>query len=205
MANYDYKNNEKITEEFKNKFKVVIKGKETIKLEGLTAIAHEKGMKEMITKIIQFPSESNQWTAICETTVIGYDYDPITDGITEVTYTDIGDANEANCGAMVKSAYIRMASTRSQARALRKYTNIDMVCFSELDYVTEERQEQHEPIVTNEELLKIKALLKEKRMTQSVFDEMLMKLFNHTNYTSLTSSQAKILTATLQYYVTPEQ
>ena len=200
MSNFDYKDKSapKLNEEFKKKFSVNIKGKDAIKLEGLTAIAHEKGMWKFETKIIQFPNDQNAWTAICETTVGGYDWDPIEEKICKVEYSDIGDANVNNCGKMVAASYIRMASTRSQARALRKYTNIDMVCSSELSDVVDEAPE---PIITVEQLTEVKQLIGTKGISKDKFSEILFGLFQHTNYTGLTQAQGKELIVTLQNFV----
>lgn len=202
-ASFDYKNKSanKLTQEFKQKFVVNIKGKDAIKLEGLTAIAHEKGMWKFETDIIQFPTQENNFTCICKTTVGGYDYDPITEKVREVVYVDIGDANVNNCTKMVAAAYIRMASTRSQARALRKYVNIDMVCSSELDSVTEEPVE---PPITMEQLSQVKGLIKTKGFTQESFGNILFKMFGHQNYMQLTEPQGNTLIAAMQSYVAPQ-
>lgn len=204
MSNFDYKDKSapKLNEEFKKKFTNNIKGKDAIKLEGLTAVAHEKGMWKFETDIIQYPSDQNGWTAICKTVIGGYDWDPITEKIREVEYSDIGDANVNNCGKMVAASYIRMASTRSQARALRKYTNIDMVCSSELSEVVDEAPE---PIISIEQLTGIKQIVDGKHISKEVFANMLMGLFNHTNYTALTESQGNTLLATLKDYTPPAQ
>ena len=204
MSNFDYKSSSapKLTDEFKQKFGVNIKGKDAIKLEGLTALAHEKGMWKFETDIIQFPSDQNQWTAICRTVIGGYDYDPITDKIREVVYSDIGDANVGNCGKMVAASYIRMASTRSQARALRKYTNVDMVCSSEMSDIIEETPE---PYITLEQLNAIKQLTVDKKINQEQFGKILFGLFQHTDYRVLTASQGTVLLNTLQNYQIPSQ
>lgn len=200
MSNFDYKDKSapKLTEEFKRKFSVNIKGKDAIKLEGLTAFAHEKGMWKFITEIIQFPNDQNGWTAICKTTVGGYDWDPIEEKICKVEYSDIGDANTTNCGKMVAASYIRMASTRSQARALRKYTNIDMVCSSELSDVVDEVPE---PIISVEQLTEVKQLVGTKGISKDKFGEILFGLFQHTNYTGLTQVQGNELINTLNNYI----
>lgn len=204
MHNFDYENKSgpKLNEEFKKKFSVSIKGKDAIKIEGLTAAAHEKGMWKFDTEIIQFPSDTNGWTAICKTTIGGYDWDPVAEKVREVVYSDIGDANVSNCGKMVAASYIRMASTRSQARALRKYTNIDMVCASELSEVIDEAPE---PIISIEQLTNIKQIVDNKHISKDAFANMLTKLFNHTNYTALTESQGNILLTTLKDYMPPTQ
>lgn len=204
MANFDYKDKSapKLNEEFKKKFSSNIKGKDAIKIEGLTAVAHEKGMWKFETDIIQFPSDQNGWTAICKTVIGGYDWDPIEEKIIRVEYSDIGDANVNNCGKMVAASYIRMASTRSQARALRKYTNIDMVCTSELSDVVDEAPE---PIISMEQLTSIKQIVDSKHINKGMFASILMGLFNHTQYTALTESQGNTLLATLKDYTPPAQ
>jgi hypothetical protein len=203
MSNFDYKDKSapKLNEEFKKKFTNNIKGKDAIKLEGLTAVAHEKGMWKFETEIIQFPSDQNGWTAICKTTIGGYDWDPIEEKIAKVVYSDIGDANVTNCGKMVAASYIRMASTRSQARALRKYTNIDMVCSSELSEVVDEAPE---PIISVEQLTEVRNLLGAKGIGKEKFGEILFGLFQHTNYTSLTQTQGRELINTIQNFVAPQ-
>lgn len=201
MSNFDYKDKSspKLSDEFKKKFTNNIKGKDAINLEGLTAVAHEKGIWKFETEIIQYPSDQNAWTAICKTTIGGYDFDPIADKIREVIYSDIGDANVSNCGKMVAASYIRMASTRSQARALRKYTNIDMVCTSELSDVIDEAPE---PLISVEQLTEVKQLLSAKGINKDKFSEILFQLFQHTNYQGLTASQGKALIDVLNNYVT---
>jgi hypothetical protein len=200
MSDFNFKDKSapKLSDEFKQKFSVNIKGKDAIKLEGLTAFAHEKGMWKFETEIIQFPSDQNGWTAICKTTVGGYDWDPVNDKVREVIYSDIGDANVTNCGKMVAASYIRMASTRSQARALRKYTNIDMVCSSELSDVVDEAPE---PIISVEQLTEVKQLIGTKGISKDKFGEILFGLFQHTNYTSLTQHQGYELISVLKNFV----
>ena len=113
-------------------------------------------------------------------------------------YSDIGDANVNNCGKMVAASYIRMASTRSQARALRKYTNIDMVCSSELSDVVDEAPE---PLISMDQLTMIKGMLGTKHIGQTEFAKILTDLFHHTNYTGLTQTQGTTLINTLSNYV----
>ena len=204
MSDFDYKDKAapKLTEDFKKKFSIPIKGKDAIKLEGLTAFAHTKGMWKFETDIIQFPNDQNGWTAICRTVIGGYDWDPIEQKICRVEYSDIGDANVTNCGKMVAASYIRMASTRSQARALRKYTNIDMVCSSELSDVVDEAPE---PIISVEQLTMIKQLLTTKHLGQEQFGKILNDMFGHINYNILTESQGNALLTTLKDYIPPTQ
>lgn len=204
MSDFNYKDKTapKLNDEFKQKFSVPIKGKDAIKLEGLTAFAHEKGIWKLETEIIQFPSDQNGWTAICKTTVGGYDWDPIEEKVCRVEYSDIGDANVNNCGKMVAASYIRMASTRSQARALRKYTNIDMVCSSELSDVVDEAPE---PLITMDQLTMIKGMVSSKHIGKNEFAKILTDLFHHTNYTGLTQNQGSTLIDVLTNYISPAQ
>lgn len=192
MSEFNYKDKSapKLTDEFKQKFMVNIKGKDAIKVEGLLAFAHEKGIKSMKTAIIQFPKDENRWTAICETTVIGYDWDPINEKVIEVEYSDIADANETNCTSMVKASFIRMASTRSIGRTLRKYTNIDMVCSAELSDVVEDTPE---PQITTDMLETVKSLISNKSLGKQAFSDILFKTFQTTNYLALSVSQGNVL------------
>jgi hypothetical protein len=48
------------------------------------------------------------------------------------TFIDVGDANPGNCSSKVSKHLLRMASTRSIARALRSYTNVGMTALEEL-------------------------------------------------------------------------
>lgn len=189
--NYKDKSAPKLDDAFKNKFIVPIGkgGVEAIKVDGLIALAHEKGIKSMKTKIIQFPSQENQFTCIASTTVIGYDWNPMTQKVEEVEYEDFADANPNNCTSMTKNSFIRMASTRSVGRALRKYTNIDMVCSDEISSAVDNT----EPPVDMNELVTIKQLLVEKKLTPDDFSKMMLQAFGHTNYQGLTQSQAKTL------------
>lgn len=99
---------------------------------------------------------------------------------------------------MVAASYIRMASTRSQARALRKYTNIDMVCSSELSEMVDEAPT---PMITVDQLTTVKQLLGDKQVSKEKFTEMLFNLFQHTNYTNLTQTQGNELIKVLQNYI----
>ena len=201
IFNYKEKSTVKLTDEFKQKFTVDIKDKKAIKLEGLTALAHQKGLWKFETEIVQFPNDSNNWTAICKTTLGGYDWDPINEKIREVEYSDIGDANVTNCTKMVASSFIRMASTRSQGRVLRKYTNVDMVCSSEIDAVTEDAPENK---IGVQQLMVIRNLVKEKNITQEGFNSMMISMFGTINYMDLSEEQGNTFINVLSNYVAPD-
>ena len=188
MSEWNYKDKmaPKLTDEFKEKFVVSIKGKEAIKAEGLTALAHEKGLWKMETDVIQFPTQANNFVAICKTTVGGYDWDPVKNELREVEYTDIADASPDNVTSMVAKSYIRMASTRSIARALRKYTNVDILCSSELDSAVE----NNEPLITSAQAGVIKNLLHQLGYSREKFSEEITQMFTKADFMLLTLKEA---------------
>lgn len=198
--NYQEKGAPKLTEEFKKEFVVKIQNRvDTIKVDGLIAFAHEKGIKDMRTTITQYPSQDNQWTCIAQTIVIGFDWNPATEKIEEVTFSDFADANPANCTAMTKSSYIRMASTRSVGRALRKYTNINMVTKEEISNSIDEHLPPIEEISTAS-LTEIQSLVRTKKITPQEFTQMMFTQFQHTNYMGLSEPQGKLLIGALKAY-----
>lgn len=129
---WNYQGNNDPSQEWKDKYIVNIKGKEAVTVAGLTILAHAKGIKSLKTKIIQYPSKENDMTAICETTLVGYDWSPMEKKMVEVEFTAIGDANVGNCTPMVAKSYIRMAETRSVGRCLGKYVDLPMVTSEEI-------------------------------------------------------------------------
>ena len=201
--NYEEKSAPKLDEAFRNKFVINIGkgGAEAIKVDGLIALAHEKGLKSMKTRIIQFPSQENQFTCIAATTVVGYDWNPATKQIEEVEFEDFADANPNNCTTMTKASYIRMASTRSVGRALRKYTNIDMVCSDEIANAVD----IVEPMIDMDQLVTIKNLISAKHMNPETFQKILLQKFGHINYQGLTMKQGHEIIEALQGVTTQVQ
>ena len=192
--NYQEKGTPKLSPEFRKQFIVMIGRTEAIKVDGLIALANEKGVKSMKTKIIQFPTDQNKWTCIATTNVIGYDWNPVTQKIEEVEYEDFADANEANCGSMTKSSYIRMASTRSVGRTLRKYTSINMVCSDELSNSVD----NVEKMIDTNELVVIRNLVTSKHLTPEEFGKIMAQKYGHTNYQGLTEKQGEELIKILE-------
>ena len=188
--NYKEKSAPKLSDEFKRQYIVNIKGKDAIKVEGLTIIAHQKGVWKLDVDVIQFPTAENKWMCICKATVGGYDWDPIQKAVREVVYTDIADASPENCTSMVAKSYIRMASTRAIGRVLRKYTNVDMLCSSEMEEVVEtQSQIPQEPLVTVEQLSEIKVLLSQKGVSKDTFFGILNNVFHKDTHMKLTVSE----------------
>ena len=105
------------------KFIKKIDDKDFVLYSGLLDVAHQKNLCSVDVELIQFPSEENKNTAICKATVKTID---------GKTFSDIGDANPQNCNSKVARHLIRMASTRSKARAFRDMDNIGMTALEEL-------------------------------------------------------------------------
>ena len=100
-----------------------IEGNEFVKYPGLLDLGHQKGILKIEVDPIQLPTKENGNFAICKATVVSK---------TGEIFTDVGDANPENCTKRVVKHLLRMASTRSIARALRSFTNIGMTCLEEL-------------------------------------------------------------------------
>ncbi|MCB2141132.1 SWIM zinc finger domain-containing protein [bacterium] len=114
---------EKHTPKLDERWITKIEGKEFVKYPGLLDLAHQHGLSSIEVDIVQMPTNENGNFAVCRATVMSK--------IGE-TFTDIGDANPGNCSSKVSRHLLRMASTRSIARALRSYTNVGMTALEEL-------------------------------------------------------------------------
>jgi hypothetical protein len=110
----------------KKEFMVERQGKTFVLYAGLLAMAHEQGLKSIRTELIQVPSEANNRVAICTATVILEK-----DGV-ERLFTGIGDAAPNNVAPAMQTCLMRMAETRSKARALRDAVNVGVTAFEEL-------------------------------------------------------------------------
>jgi len=105
-----------------------IDDKDFVLYAGLLHYAHQKNLISVDVELIQFPSDENKQTAICKATVKTFD---------GKTFSDIGDANLANCNSKVAKHLIRMASTRAKARAFRDCDNIGLTALEELGDINE--------------------------------------------------------------------
>ncbi len=203
---YKHKASFKVSDKFKAKFNTKTAGGETMSADGLVALAHIKGMWKCETKIIQFPNADNGNMCICQATVGGYDWDPIENKIIKVEYSDIGDASPQNCNRMVAPSFIRMASTRALGRALRKYTNIDMLCTEELgedDVTTESMDDATAKMVEPQQLVAMEGIIQQKGIDKATFENMLIKTFNTNDFQRLTFDQANTMIQILNNYVAP--
>lgn len=105
------------------RFIINIKGKDFVLYSGLLDLAHQKGIKSILVEPVQFPTRENRMEAICKAT--------IESGKGEL-FVEWADANPLNVNKMVAEHILRVAATRSKARALRDFTNIGMTCLEEL-------------------------------------------------------------------------
>jgi hypothetical protein len=110
------------------KFIMKIDDKDFVLYAGLLDVAHQKNLSSVDVELIQTPSEENKYTAICKATV------KTVDG---KTFTDIGDANPANCNYKIVKHIIRLSATRAKARAFRDMDNIGMTSLEELGDLNE--------------------------------------------------------------------
>jgi hypothetical protein len=100
-----------------------IEGKQFVLYAGLLDLAHQKGLTRVEVEILQYPTPENGNFAIAKAVVESQQGE---------LFSDIGDANPANCNSKVVKHLLRMCSTRAKARALRDFTNIGMTCLEEL-------------------------------------------------------------------------
>jgi hypothetical protein len=98
---------------------VTIQGKPFVKVAGLLALAHSRGLQSLRTTFTYNDAE----LALAECTVV----------FPFGTFTDVGAASTSNVNAKVKAPFRRVAATRATARALRQALNISMVAVEELE------------------------------------------------------------------------
>lgn len=106
----------------KNESGAVVGERELITYAGLLAVAHDIGLDEINTTILQMPTEANGQTAVVRAIAKGKP------GL----FTGLGDATPANVNRKVVRHLLRVAETRAKARALRDLCNINIVALEEL-------------------------------------------------------------------------
>jgi hypothetical protein len=106
----------------KPEFLVERNGRKFVLYQGLLDLAHERGLKKIETTLVQIPSDLNGNVAICHAVV----------ETSQGTFTGIGDAAPDSVSRMMVPHLIRMAETRSKARALRDATNIGVTAVEEM-------------------------------------------------------------------------
>jgi len=105
------------------KFLVNIEGKDFVLYAGLLDLATQIGLALIEVELVQIPSKENGNFAICKATALTKNGEQ---------FIDYGDASPSNCNSRVAPHLIRMASTRSKARALRDLTNVGITALEEL-------------------------------------------------------------------------
>lgn len=192
----------KLTDEFKSKYIIRIKDKEYILSDGLKSLAHEKGIKQLTTHILQMPNKENHETCIVEAKLIGYDFNPMSKEVQQVEYIAIGDANIGNCNKQVASSFIRVAETRAVCRVLKNYTNIGLVAFEELGTgVLEEVVVK----MTDSQRKEIQALMKGKSLTPENVKKISKTVFGvEKPAKDLTSAEADVLIKKIKSLPTPK-
>ncbi len=110
----------------KSEFIIQRQGKPVVLYAGLLAEAHDRGLEQILTELLQIPTDANGNVAIAKATVV------INSEGRSGKFTGIGDASPGNVGRMIVPHLIRMAETRAKARALRDAVNVGMVSLEEL-------------------------------------------------------------------------
>ena len=106
----------------------LLKGKKHPLYKGVLREAHDNGLLALECRVLQYPSEENHWTAVCQATAIF----PGPEG-RERVFTEIGDADDSNVNPMIRPHKIRMAATRAKGRALRDALGIGEALKEEID------------------------------------------------------------------------
>lgn len=106
---------------------VLLKGKRHPTYPGVLAAALKAGLKSLEVGILQFPSPDNGNCAVCEALAVF----TTADG-REMTFAEIGDCDDRNCGAHIAPHKLRMAATRAKGRALRDALGIGIAMAEEM-------------------------------------------------------------------------
>ena len=120
----------------KREFMVERQGRWFVLYAGLLDEAHSQGLKAIRTQLIQVPSGDNGHLAICAAQV----------ETERGLFSGLGDASPDSVPRMMLPHLIRMAETRSKARALRDAINCGAAALEELAE-TEDSSDQDQPSV----------------------------------------------------------
>jgi len=102
--------------------------KEVATYAGILALAHDEGLKSIVTTLAQAPTKENGMVAIVTAVV----------RTNKGEFTGIGDADPSNVNSRIVRHLLRMAETRAKARAMRDAVNIGIVSLEELGDIAEE-------------------------------------------------------------------
>jgi len=106
----------------KKEYIITRQGKDFVLYAGLLDEAHQQGLKRISTTLIQIPHADNGMMAVVQAEV------ETERGI----FSGIGDASPQNVTRMIVPHLLRMAETRSKARALRDAVNVGVTAVEEL-------------------------------------------------------------------------
>lgn len=106
----------------KKEFIIERQGKNFVLYAGLLEEAHQQGLKEITTALVQIPNPDNGNVAVCQAVV----------ETEKGRFTGIGDASHENVAPIMRQHIIRMAETRAKARALRDAVNVGVAALEEL-------------------------------------------------------------------------
>jgi hypothetical protein len=110
-------------QKLEEKFIVNLHEKDFCVYEGVLNLAHKKKLKKLEVQILQYPSEENNYEAICQATA---------ETESGAIFSDIGNANKANVNSKIIPHILSTCSTRAKSRVLRDLTNIGIATVEEL-------------------------------------------------------------------------
>lgn len=111
----------------RDEYWVNLKGKKHPTWPGVLVALHENGLLGIEVTVLQYPTQENGMTAVCQATVTMKGEDG-----RELIYVEVGDASPANVGPQIAPHIIRMAATRSKGRAGRDALALGVALFEEL-------------------------------------------------------------------------
>jgi isopentenyl phosphate kinase len=109
----------------KQGFIIRLQGNDYVLYKGLVALAHEMGLKSIISEPIEIDWDAGRFIFKATVTMLdelGH----------EKVFVDYGDCTKHNTNKMIYPAALRMASTRARGRALRDATGVALTTHEEL-------------------------------------------------------------------------
>ena len=109
--------------------------RESIAYAELLKLAHDEGLKSISTSLVVQPCEENGRLAIVKAEI----------ETEHVRFEGLGDVDPGSVDDFLVPHLIRVAETRTKARALRGAVNVGVVSFEELDGVSLDRSSRPGP------------------------------------------------------------
>ena len=97
---------------------IQIRGKDVTTYDSKLDYAHQFGIKNLQVELLQYPTEQNGQTCICQAKLVTAD---------DRVFSDIGDASPHNVPRGCADSFPRIASTRAKSRVLSDAFNIKSV------------------------------------------------------------------------------